>query len=157
MTTNFEPANSVQQPHVISQTQVADVIAVGGYTKPSGVYLVILVPLKAWQSGAYDSYLQTPAQWIEQLLAGGIVTAAAWYQQTDSSTLLAGYVRLTVTYNPSDGSKGPFSGFVNVPMSILALADPFSAPMPGGTLDEQVKAEFDRQLALGGGPVSAKL
>jgi hypothetical protein len=157
MTAHFTPTAAIDAPHVSSAVAVAPVKQVTGYTKPSNVQLIILVPLKAWESGAYDAYLETPAQWIEQLISGGLVTAAVWYQETDASTLLAGFVRLTVTYNPPDSAAGPFSGFVNVSMSTLALADPFDAPGPGGTLSERIKAEYDRLVTLAGGPASAKL
>lgn len=157
MSANYITAGSEQTIQILSQTEVADVEAIAIYTQPSNVRLTVYVPLLAFKAGHEAAYLNTPAMWIEQLLAGGIVTAAVQYQDTDASRLLAGYVRLTVSYVSPNAAQGVFRAYVSVPMTTLQLADPFSAPLEGGTVDSVIKATYDRLVTLAGGPASAKL
>lgn len=157
MAANYIVVSSEQTIQILSQTEVADVEAVVILTQPSNVRLRIYVPLKAWQAGQEGPYLNRPAQWIEQLLSGGLATNAVQYQDTDAARLLAGYVRLTVSYQPPNAAQGLFSAFVSVPMTTLQLADPFSAPLNGGTFDSVLKSTYDRLVQTAGGPASAKL
>lgn len=158
MAAAYTIASARQTTQVISQTQTADVMAVGIYTVPSGIYVNVVVPLKAWLGDAYQTLLTRPAQWIEQLIGGGLVSSAQWFQATDASDLLAGYVRFTVSYTPSDGSGGTSSQYVVVPMTILELADPFDAPLPGGgTLSTSVIDTYNTLVTKVGGPASDKV
>lgn len=152
MAANYTIGPAKQTQQVLSQTQANDVELVGIYTKPSGIFMNVVVPLRAWQSGDYGTYLQRPAQWVEQLIAGGYVTNGQWYQDTDQNDLLAGYVRLTVTYLSSAGFT--LSEYVSVPMSILALADPFDTPYNGNTLSNFIFLAHNRLVNAAGGPAS---
>lgn len=157
MTDHFTPTSSEETVQVLSQTETRTVEAVSGYTKPSGVRLTLLVPLTAWQKGNGDTYLETPAMWIEQLLAAGIVTNVLQYQQTDPSRLLSSYLALTVTYAPSSGDAGPFTANVNVPLATFQLANPFGAPLGSSTVDKTITATYNQLVATAGGPASDKL
>ena len=153
----WTPAGSFQTVHVVSQTSAPDVEAVGIYTKPSNIYMVALVPLSAWQSGDYATYLDTPALLVESILAdfgllppagGQLVTGAQYVQREDANGLLSGFMDFTVTYVQPNPPGGTFSGTVRVPMTDLESLEAFAAAEAAGTGPGQIKPEYDRLVAL---------
>lgn len=120
MADNYTTVSSRQTVQVLSQTQSALAEAVTISTKPSGVIMTVIVPLVAWTDGREETYLNPPAELIEQLLAGGLIDRAVYVQSTDSSDLLAGQMQVRVTYTPQNGIEIPFTAQVLVPMSALA-------------------------------------
>lgn len=127
MPDNYQVISSRQVPHVLSQVESVDAQAVSILTKPSGIYTVVLVPLNQWQAGHEQAYLDPPAQLLEQLLQGGIVTRAVYVQSTDTSELLAGFMQVTVSYTPPTGLSIPLTTKVLVPMTALVSFDAFGA------------------------------
>lgn len=155
----YDLAGSYQTVKVESQTSAPDVEAIGIYTKPSGVYTTVLVPLAAYKAGNYASYLEPPALLIEQLMGndlggpdnspgGPLVTGAAQAQETDSSGLLAFFMDFTVTYQAVTGTAGTYSGIVRIPSTSLASFDAFTVPIPGGTPSDLIIAEYNRLKKL---------
>lgn len=153
MAANYTTAGSYQTVRVLSQTTVIDVEAIGIYTKPSGFYLVVQVPLSDFLAGNSGTYLSTTSDLVEgvvgatpdpgQNLASGVV----YVQDTDSSGLLAAFLDFTVGYTPSGQNQGPFTTVVRLPMSSFETADAFNTALPGGTPLAQLEAAYDQLKA----------
>ena len=127
MADNYTTAGSAQTVRVLSQTQVIDVEAVAIWTKPSSVYMVVQVPLAAWQAGNQDQYLAPPAELVEQLIQGGLVVGVTQVQAVDSSQLLSSFLDLTVSYTPTTGITAPFTAIVRAPFTAFETLDAFQA------------------------------
>jgi len=126
----YTTAGSAQTVRVLSQSQVVDVMAVGIYTKPSGVYVVVQVPLSEWNAGNSGPYLEAVAFNIEQTLGNNIggpgpagtvyASGAVYVQAVDPQTgLLSAFVDFTVSYTPPGGLGIPFTTIIAIPMTQL--------------------------------------
>jgi hypothetical protein len=155
----YTVVSSAQTVRVISQTQVAPVEAIGIYTKPSSVYLLVLVPLASYQSGGEATYLEPPALLVEQLMGNDLgagtpptgnplVSGAQFVQAQDSSGLLASFVDFTVYFQPDTVLGLPFTGIVRIPMTSLESFPAFEQPIAGGTPSELLLAELARLKKL---------
>lgn len=157
MTAHFTPVSSVATVQVISQTQVADVERVGGYTVPSSIYLAINVPLKAWQGGNEAHYLDPPAEIVEGLIAEGLISGASFVEATDPSKLLVGFVDFTVSYTPSGGASLPFTTIVRIPMTALASKAAYAAYAAQPPHVKPIVTAYNRLVETAGGPDSDKV
>lgn len=126
MADSYQTVSSRKTVKVISQTQSVDVQEVGIYTKPSGVYMVVLVPLSAWNAGNAGDYLTPPASIVEGLIGEGLVTTGTYVQAIDSANLLAGFMDLTVSYTPTGGISLPFTTVVRIPMTAFVSREAYS-------------------------------
>jgi hypothetical protein len=153
----YTVTGAVQGVRVVSQTQVIDVEEVSIATKPSGVALTVAVPLTAWQSGGEATYLEPPAELVEELMQQGssgapLVSAVAQVQDTDGSGLLASYLELTVSYTPPSPSGLPFTARVRIPFASFASLDAFAAKLPSGqTPSELIEAAYNRLRSTASG------
>lgn len=156
MASNYVTAGSFQTVRVLSQTSVIDVEAISIYTKPSGVYVVVQVPLTAFQSDNYDSYLAVTADLIEAELAATpepgqrLASGVSYVQDIDSAGLLAAFLDFTVAYLPTSGQQGSFSEVVRLPLTVFETAEAFDTPIHGKTPQELLVAAYDRQKKLAG-------
>lgn len=159
MATYYTPAGAAQTVQVQSQTSAPDVVAISIYTKPSGIYTTVLVPLAAWKAGTYATYLEPPALLIEQLMGNDLgdganlvgnplVTGAAQVQETDENGLLAWFMDFTVTYQQTSGVGGTFSGTVRIPNTSLASDSAFTQAINGGTPSQLIIAEYNQLQKL---------
>lgn len=157
----YDVVSSRQTVRVISQNQVAPVQAIGIYTKPSQVYLNVLVPLAAYQAGKEATYLEPPALLTEQLMGNdtGVpgtpigsprVLGAQYVQANDASGLLVGFVDFTVYYQPDNSVGLPLTGTVRIPMTSLESFAAFTKPIAGGTPSDLIGAEYNRLVQLAG-------
>jgi hypothetical protein len=144
---NYTTVSSYQTVQVLTQTTSADVQAVTIVTKPSGIYTVVLVPIAQWQGGNADAYLNPPAELLEQLIAGGLVTGAVYVQSTDSSDLLAGFMQLTVSYTPPSGLAQPFTTKVMMPMTAIVSLDAFGAYSTSDDGDDPIRVAWNQLKA----------
>lgn len=157
----WDVVDSYTTTKVISQTQSVKVEAVALYTKPSRVYMRVIVPFTAYQAGKTADYLEPPVLLTEQLMGNDLgvggtvvpyVTAARFVQDTDKSRLLADFMVFTVSYTPDNTFGLPFTEDVTVPMTALETFDAFSQPIDGGkTAQELILAAHARLVKLAGG------
>lgn len=133
----YTTAGSYQTVKVLSQTSVVDVEAIGIYTKPSGVYIVVQVPLAAYNQDNYDVYLATTASLVEGVLAAApdpgqtLVSGVSYVQDIDSSGLLSAFLDFTVSYTPTSGNKGTYSTVVRLPLTSFETAEANNTPVNG--------------------------
>lgn len=144
MASSYTTAGSTPGVRVLSQTQTLPVELIAIWTQPHNVYLVVPVPLVAFNAGTQDTYLTPPAELVEQLFQAGQVTAIVYVQTVDGSQLLAASLDVTVTYQPTTGSAGPFSAIVRLPFTVFESLDAFAAPLAGGTPSAQIEAAYSQ-------------
>jgi hypothetical protein len=132
---------------VLSQTSVADVETVSFYTKPSGVFCKVQVPLAAWTAGKVKDYVKPVATMIETLFSDGVVTAAAYVQDVDSSGLLASFMDFTVSFQENTALALPYTTVVRVPVSALSSETAFQANASGGSAAEQILDAYNQLVA----------
>jgi hypothetical protein len=146
----YVTVSSQQTVQILSQTSSAEVEAVAISTKPSGVYTVVLVPLKQWEDGNEAAYLEPPAELIEGLIAGGYISGMVYVQSTDSSNLLVGFMQATVSYTPSAGLAQPFTTKVMIPMTALVSLEAFNAYSTSDGGNDPIVVAHDRLKATAG-------
>jgi hypothetical protein len=152
----YTTAGSSTTVRVLSSTQVIDVQAIAIYTKPSGVYVVVQVPLADFQAGTEGTYLNTTADLIESLLAATPspgehdVANVSYISDTDASGLLAGFLAFTISYTPPGSISAPFQNTLTFPVTSFESAAAFDAPLPGGTVLAQINNAYARLKALAG-------
>lgn len=151
MANSYVATGSEQTVQVKDALSVVEVERVQISTVPSGVTLYVDVPLKQWQAGNEDTFLEPPASIVEGLIKEGMVTDAAWVQATDPSRLLAGAVDFTVSYTPPDGLSGPFSTRVRIPMTALATRAAYTAYAATPPHEKPITTAYDRLVSTAGG------
>jgi hypothetical protein len=125
MAANYVTSGSYQTVRVLSQTTVVAVEAIGIYTKPSDVYMVVQVPLAAYSAGNEDIFLDRAAVFVEGIIAakaqsgGPLVTGVSYIQDIDSSGLLAAFLDFTTSYTPTTTYQTTFSAIVREPMTLF--------------------------------------
>ena len=141
MADQYDVVGSSSTIRVLSPTQAIDVEAITIVTKPSGVRLVVQVPLTDFQNDDYDQYLVVSANLVEGVLAAtpaagqDLATAAYQSQDTDSAGLIAYYVSFLVTYQPTGITALPLTQWVTFPMTTFETAAAFQvSPTPVVTL-----------------------
>lgn len=132
MAKDYVVAGSRQSVQVISQTEVQPVQLVSIYTQPNGSYVVVPVPLAAWQAGQWASYVEPIAANIEELWKQTVISATNYVQDVDTSGLLASYVDFTVQLHDANKVPLPYTTVVRIPLSQLASKTFFGKPS-GGT------------------------
>lgn len=147
MADGYTVVGSYTTVQVLTQTTSADVQAVTIVTKPTGIYTIVLVPLAQWQAGKSAAYLTPPAELLEQLIAGGLVTGAVYVQSTNASDLLAGFMQLTVSYTPSTGLAQPLTTKVMMPMTAIVSLDAFGAYSESDHGDDPIKVAYNQLQA----------
>lgn len=156
MAKNYLVGGSFQTVRVLSQTTVIDVEAISIYTQPSNVYVVVQVPLTAFQADNYESYLSVTADLIEGILAPSnqpntvYVAGVTYVQDIDSAGLLAAFLDWTVGYLPTSGQQSPFTEIVRLPITAFESAAAFDSKINGKTPLEWIDAAWNRQKALAG-------
>jgi hypothetical protein len=154
MAATYVTTGSNQTVRVLSQTGVVAVEAIGIYTKPYDVYVVVQVPLAAFKAGNYAKYLEVTSELIVSLFNATpdpgqrLVTGASYVQDIDSSGLLSAYLALTVSYTPTSGYQGTFSEIVTLPMTTFETGEAFDAPIDGVTPIELITQAYARQRKL---------
>lgn len=157
MANDYQLAGQSQTVRVLSQTQTVPVQAVGLFTKPSGVYMVVPVPLSEWKAGNQGPYLDAPSQLVEQVIAGGLVNAVTYVQSTDASGLLSSFLDFTVSYVAPNGPGFPSSTKVRLPFTAFESFDAFTQPLPGGTVSDQIRTAYNTLVTSSGGPPADKI
>ena len=157
----WDVVDSYTTTKVISQTQSVKVEAVALYTKPSRIYMRVIVPFAAYEAGKTSSYLEPPVLLTEQLMGNDLgvpgdvttyVTAARFVQDTDKTRLLADFMVFTVSYTPDNQYGLPLTEDVTVPMTALETFAAFSEPIDGGKTAQQLILEAHARLVkLAGG------
>lgn len=154
MADNYTPAGSSTTVRVLSGTDVIDVEAIGIYTKPSNVYVVVQVPLEAFLAGEEGPYLHVTADLIEGLLAATpdpgqhTVSSVSYVRDTDGSGLFAGFLAFTVRYLVTGRISPPFTATVTLPVTSFETAEAFNTPLPGGLPLVQLVNAYERLKAL---------
>ena len=139
-----------QSTQVLSQTESAPVELVTIATKPSGINTVVLVPLKAYQAGDNNDYLQPPAELIEELLQGGLVTGMVQVQSSDASDLLKYYMQATVSFTPSAAPQLPLESNVLVPNSAIASLAAFNTYSASANGNDPILVAYQQLQKLAG-------
>lgn len=138
---------------VLSTTSYIDVEAIPIETVPHGVRLTVLVPLEEWQDGNADTYLNPPAELVEELLGTGgsgpgLVSAIVQVQAQDSSRLIAYFLNVTVTYVSPNPQQQPFSATISLPMTAFETLEAYNSPMANGQKpDEAIQSTYEQLKA----------
>ena len=161
MAQNYKAAGSYQTVRIQSQTSVVDVELIGIYTKPSGIYVAVPVPLAAFKSGSYTDFLDTTAVLVEGILAttdnvdvGGTVVqlpevvGASYVQDIDAAGLLSAFMDFTVAYTPTSTYQGQFSEIVRVPVTVFESESAFGQGVNGKTPIELTTQAYARLKKL---------
>jgi hypothetical protein len=156
-TQHFHPIGSVATVQVLSQTEVADVQRVRGYTKPTGIYLAVNVPRRAWQNGNEETFEEAPAAIIEGLIAEGLLAGATFVQATDENRLFSDAVDLTVSYDPPGADTLPFTTIVRIPMTALASRAAYTLYAETPPHVRPIVTAYNRLVETAGGPATDKV
>jgi hypothetical protein len=156
-TTHFHPVGSVATVQVLSQTEVADVQRVRGYSKPTGIYLAVNVPRRAWQAGNDETYTEPPAGIIEGLIGEGLISGAVFVQASDENNLLADAVDFIVSYDPPGADTLPFTTTVRIPMTALASRSAYTNYSATAPHVHPIVTAYNRLVDTAGGPDSDKV
>jgi hypothetical protein len=151
-TQHFQPAGSVATVQVISQTETSDVQRVHGYTKPTGIYLAINVPRRAWQAGNDEHYTEPPAAIIEGLVAEGLISGAVFVQASDENNLLADAVDLIVSYDPPAADSLPYTTTVRIPMTAFASRAAYTTYATTAPHKAPIVTAYNQLVHTAGGP-----
>lgn len=156
-TAHFHPVGSVATVQVLSQTEVADVQRVRGYTKPTGVYIAVNVPARAWKAGNDETYTEPPAALIEGQIAQGLISGAVFVQASDENNLLSDAVDFIVSYDPPGADTLPFTTTVRVPMTALASDSAYTQYAQTPPHEKPIVTAYNRLVETAGGPASDKV
>lgn len=142
--------NSYDTVQVLSPTLAVEAIYCTIMTAPSGSIVQRAVPKTEFQSDQGSGILSSLATAVEDMIAGGLATAASGSQTVDASGLLADVVVFTVSYTPPNPIAGTLTTTVEVPVDVLTADTSFGAFLTGGSAIERVKAAYDSLVALAG-------
>jgi hypothetical protein len=106
MADNYTLTKLLDEPLVLSQTEVEDGTTVGFVTQPSQVYCEATLPKSQVQKIGVATVAEPLAFNIERLLADGHAVAAYFTQSTDASGLLAS----GMTFVVGVAAPGTFTG-----------------------------------------------
>ncbi len=146
--------NSVTTTQVLSPTESVPVQRFSITTVPHGVRLYVNVPLKQYQAGGEDHYLEPPAAIVEGLFSEGLVDGANYVQETDASQLLAGFVDFTVAYTGPDSQGLPSEAVVRIPMTALSSRAAYTAYADTPPHKAPIVTAYNRLVDSSGGPAS---
>lgn len=150
MADSYVTAGSYQTVKVQSQTTVADVELIGIYTKPSGVYIGVPVPVAAYRAGNAGQFLAITAELVESIFAAtpdpgqNLAQSASYVQDIDSAGLLSAFLDFTVAYIPTNTYQGTFSEVVRLPVTVFETATSFDAPLDGATPIQHLTQAYAR-------------
>jgi hypothetical protein len=154
MAANYVTSGSYQTVRVLSQTTVVAVEAIGIYTKPSDVYMVVQVPLAAYQAGNAASYLDFAAVEVEAIIAANpqagqsLVSGVSYIQDIDSSGLLSAFLDFTVSYTPLSGYQTTFAQIVREPMSLFEASTQAAKDTDISNVLLDLEAAYNRLVKL---------
>ena len=149
MASNYVTAGSRQTVQVISQTQVAPVQAVNIYTQPHASYVVVLVPLTAYQAGDADDYLEPVAAVIETQWTNGFISGTSFVQEVDASTgLLDYFLDFIVSWTPPGGLRIPYTSIVRAPIAALSSETAFTESGGANAVGPQIADAYAALVGL---------
>jgi hypothetical protein len=106
MADNYTLVKTLDEPLVLSATQVEDGTTVGFVTHPHEVYVEATLPKSQVTSIGYGSVAEPLAFNVERLLTDGTAESASFTQTVDASGLLGGAVAFVVAVAGKDTFAG---------------------------------------------------
>lgn len=136
---------------VLSPTLATEGLYCTIQSAPSGSIVQRFVPQASFDSDQGQGLLDSLATAVEDLIAGGLASAASGSQEVDDSGLLADVVVFTVSYVPPAPTVGTISTTVAVPIDVLTADTQFGSFLTGGTAQERLQAAYDKLKAMASG------
>ena len=155
---SYQTIDSIEVVQVFSPTLVSDAILVTIRSFPSGSVLIRTVPQDIFTADKTSPILASLSSAVEDILQGGLATAASGTQGIDDSGLLFDAVIFTVTYQPSVPIPGEISATVTIPVDVVTADTQFGGVgsyFPPGTgfvsAIDQIQATYERLAAMASG------
>lgn len=127
MAESFDIISELDEPLVLSPTNVLPGHTVGIRTKPTRIYVAYTMPKAVWQSDGGREILTSLATGIEQMVAQGFATGGSGAQEPDDTGLIVDYCDFIVTLRDANGVELPQTTTVRVPLEwFVAGSDPFA-------------------------------
>jgi len=133
-------------PNLASQGQLCTI-----HSTPSGSVLIRTVPQASFDADQGQGLLSSLSQAVEDILSGGLASAAVGTQGIDDAGLLFDAVDFTVTYTPTTAIPGTISTVVEIPVTILTADTGFGSFLTGGSAHDQLQAAQDKLAAMATG------
>jgi hypothetical protein len=148
---SYQTIDSIEVVQVYSPTLVSDALLVTIRSFPSGSVLLRTVPQDIFTTGGTSPILASLSNAVENILDGGLATAAQGTQGIDDSGLLFDAVVFTVTYTPSTPIPGTLTATVEIPVDTITADTSFGSFLTGGSAEDQLQATYDRLAAMSSG------
>ena len=124
-------------------------MAVNIYTQPHSSYVVVLVPLAAYQAGSANDYLEPVATVIEQVWTDGFISGTSFVQEVDQATgLLDYFLDFTVSLTLTTGLAIPYTEIVRAPIAALSSETAFTETGGADAVGPQIAAAYARLAGL---------
>jgi hypothetical protein len=147
----YRLVNSYDTVQVLSPTLAVEAIYCTILSMPSGSIVQRAVPKTEFESDQGVGILESLSTAVEDMIAGGLATAASGTQGVDDSGLLYDAVTFTVQYTPPGVIAGTLTTTVDVPVDVLTADTSFGSFLTGGSAQERVRAAYDSLVKLAGG------
>lgn len=127
MAEHFDVVSELDEPLVLSPTNVLPGHTVGIRTKPTRIYVQYTMPKVVWESDAGQEILTSLANGIENMVAQGLASGGAGAQEPDETGLIVDYIDFQVALRDAGGTPLPQTTTVRVPLEwFVAGSDPFA-------------------------------
>lgn len=143
--------DSVEAVQVYSPTLVADVLVCTIQSFPSGSVVLRTIPQTSFAADEGQGLLASLSSAVENIIDGGLATAANGLQVVDESGLLQDVARFTVSYAPPAGTPGEITATVDVPVNVLTADTQFGSFLSGGSAADMISATYQRLAAMATG------
>lgn len=148
---SYQTLDSIETVQVYSPTLVADALLVTIRSFPSGSVLIRTVPQDIFSTGGTSPILASFSDAVENLLQGGLATAAQGTQAIDDNGLLFDAVVFTVTYTPPNMVPGTLTATVEIPVDVITADTSFGGFLTGGSAIDRIQATYDQLAGIASG------
>ena len=132
MAASFDVVSELDEPLVLSPTNVLPGHTVGIRTKPTRIYVQYTMPKAVWESDSGQAILTSLATGIEQMVSEGLAIGGAGAQEPDETGLIVDYIDFQVALRDASGVPLPQTTTVRVPLEwFVAGSDPFAFGLIG--------------------------
>lgn len=136
---------------VLSATLVLDTVTTQIRTTPSGVIAEYWLAKADFDSGTKTVLLQTFADNIETIMAGGKVIAGSGAESVDANGLIQQTVNFVVAYTPPGSITGPLTVEVEVPTTDLGGTTEFGGNYGLQSAEAIIDTAYQNLVTLAGG------
>jgi len=130
-------------PNLASQGQLCTIVS-----SPSGSMLIRTVPQASFVADQGQGLLSSLSDAVENLIEGGLASAAVGTQGIDTAGLLFDAVDFTVTYTPATPIPGTITTVVEIPVDVLTADTSFGGFLTGGSATDRLSAAYQKLAAM---------